>query len=94
MNRYRKELTLLDFIMFIGFIFSFLFWVPFWMANIYFTENGVLRELRNEFPKTERVVKIERNFFSKSIIIVEEKNGDRPIYELDSNILFNYEFKK
>lgn len=62
-------------------------------ANYWFTENGVLRELRAKHPNVTRILKVERNVFSYSRIVVEE-NGVRKEYLLDTNVLFNYEFRE
>lgn len=61
-------------------------------ANIYFTESSVLKDLENNCPGIKKIVKSERNFFAKSLITVETAYGDEVVYELDTNIRFNYSY--
>lgn len=60
------------------------------MGNQWFTEDGVLKKIQLDHPEAVRIVDAERDVFQKSIIVVEQKDGGRGRYCLDSNILFNY----
>jgi hypothetical protein len=60
-------------------------------GNYWYTESGVLRELRIDHPNVTEIVKTTRNVFADSVITVNE-DGAVHNYCLNSNILFNYEF--
>lgn len=62
-------------------------------GNFWYSEDGVLRELRVDYPKVERVLKTTRNVFSDSEIVVAEE-GKEKTYYLDSDILWNYQFRQ
>lgn len=62
------------------------------MANIYFTEEDVLKNLGNGCPGLKKIVKTERNFFAKSLITVETYDGIHVAYQLDTNILYQYSY--
>jgi len=62
-------------------------------ANFWFTEDGVLRELKVDRPLVTKILKTERHPIDKSVIVVEE-DGQRYKYCLDSSVLFNYEFSE
>lgn len=62
------------------------------MANIYFTKEDVLKDLGNGCPGVKSIVKVERNYFAKSLITVETYYGIQIVYELDTNILFQYSY--
>ena len=72
----------------VGFIFTLC------MMNVYFTETGVLMKIQSINPKVKAIVFSERNIFSSSRVLVEEWGKVRTMYELDSNILFNYRIAK
>lgn len=61
-------------------------------GNQWYTEDGVLRELRVDQPTATRVMKSERNIFADSRITVEQ-NGKPVEYCFGSNIMFNYTFE-
>lgn len=61
-------------------------------GNYWFTEESVLKELRIDYPNVSSILKTERNVYSYSKILVENKDGSRAIFLLDSNVLFNYKF--
>ncbi len=61
-------------------------------GNFWFTEDGVLRELRANHPEVVQIVHIQRNIWGYSIIETADGNGNRNSFQLDSNILFNYSF--
>ena len=64
----------------------------FCMANIYYTEADVLKNIGTGCPGIKRVIKSERNFFAKSLITVETHDGIQVPYELDTNILYRYSY--
>lgn len=61
-------------------------------GNFWFSESSVLRELQVNHPEVTRVLKTERNVYSDSVITIENKDGSRSDYCLDSDILWNYSF--
>lgn len=60
------------------------------MGNFWFTEDGVLREIKINHPVVTEVLKSTKNIFSKSVIVVKE-GGEIKNYCLDSDVFFNYE---
>lgn len=60
-------------------------------GNFWFTEEGVMRELRAERQKVSALLKTERNILDPSVITVRE-DGEAKKYYLDSDLLFNYNF--
>ena len=61
-------------------------------SNFWATTDGVEREMQIDFPGS-KVLKIERNIFSNSVITFKKGEKLNKIC-LDSSIFFNYEFKK
>lgn len=59
-------------------------------GNFWFTREGVLREIQVDDPDVVRVVRVNRNILRFSEIEVENKEGVRSVYRLDTNVLFNY----
>lgn len=70
----------------------YLLFIPILCGNFYFTEDGVLRELKVDHPQATEILKVKRNVLNNSIITVKE-SGERKSYGLDTNILFNYKFE-
>lgn len=60
------------------------------MGNFWYTQEGVLKELKIDHPHISKIFKTTRNVFDKSVIVVEE-NGKKITYLLDSDIFFNYD---
>ena len=60
------------------------------MGNQWFTEDGVLKKIQLNHSNAVRIVDAERNVFQHTVITVEQKDGKRVRYCLDSDILFNY----
>ncbi|MFA6537714.1 MAG: hypothetical protein WCT18_04950 [Patescibacteria group bacterium] len=69
--------------------FVFLICLP--ALNFWYTEKGVLRELKFEHPQVSEVLKTNRYLWSYSEIMVLE-NFQTVTYCLDTNILYNYDF--
>ena len=69
-------------------------WGVVFRANFWCTQGGVLQALQAEYPdaKIEKVMKMNRNIIRYSEVEVETKEGSRLIYELDTNVLWNYNF--
>jgi prepilin-type N-terminal cleavage/methylation domain-containing protein len=96
----QKGYTLIELLITIA-ILAIVIGILFWFViigvavkgNMYFTEEGVLRELKVEHPGIEKVVKTERNIMDFSKLMVLEK-GENKTYCLDSDILFNYKFSE
>jgi len=63
-------------------------------GNFWFTKDGVLRELKVDYPNVSHVLKSHRKVFSSSVITVENEDGSRTEFMLDADILFNYEFEE
>ena len=63
-------------------------------GNYWYTEAGVLEDLRIDHPDISRILRTRRSAYSYSVIEVENQDGSRASYELDTNILFNYEFHR
>jgi len=59
-------------------------------GNFWYTEEGVLRELRLDNPEIEKILSTERLAWSHSVITVADSEGRRRIFTLDTNVLFNY----
>ena len=60
-------------------------------GNFWFTEAGVLREIQADHPDVQKIVRVDHNIWSDSRIEVETIAGDRVWYDLDTNVLFDYE---
>lgn len=60
------------------------------MGNQWFTEEGVFKKIQLNHSNAVRIVDSERNVFQRTVITVEQKDGKRVRYCLDSDILFNY----
>lgn len=63
-------------------------------GNFWFVEDSVLRELRVDHQNVTKVLKVERNVFSDSVILVENRDGSRSTYCLDTDILWNFKFSE
>lgn len=62
-------------------------------GNFWFTEEGVLKEIRLSEAKAKTVLTSKRGVWKDSEITVELEDGRRQVFTLDTNILFNYEVK-
>ncbi len=62
-------------------------------GNFWYTEAGVLKELRIDHPGVIRVLKTKKNIFDESVITVKEGNETKD-YCLDTSIMWNYKFVK
>lgn len=62
-------------------------------ANVWFSDDQVLNELRLDHPNVTKILKVKRCIFAKSIITVQE-NDRRHDYCLDTNMLQNYTFSE
>ena len=60
------------------------------MGNFYFTERGVLKDIQVDHPEVVKVLKTGRNIIRYSTLTVENKDGSKSTYQLDTNIFFNY----
>ena len=93
----RKGVSLIELLILVVMLFIFVGVLGFGfiggicMGNEWYSESDVLRELKADHPKVERIVHTERNIWSYSVITVEE-GGQRKTYLLDSNIFQNYRF--
>ncbi|HEY4511983.1 MAG TPA: hypothetical protein VJH55_04035 [Candidatus Paceibacterota bacterium] len=59
------------------------------MGNEWFTEEGVLREIKAQNAKVQEIVTYKRKIFKKSEITVKVGETNQ-VYLLESNILMNY----
>lgn len=62
-------------------------------GNEWYNEESVLKHLQKKNPEITEIIESQRNVFLDSKIMVREKD-QIVIYYLDSNIFYNYEFKK
>jgi hypothetical protein len=60
-------------------------------GNFWYSEDSVLKQLKNDHPDITEVLRTERHVVSDSIITVRE-NGIARNYCLDTDVLWNYEF--
>ena len=60
------------------------------MGNYWYTQDNVLKEIRVDHPEIVEIIKDKRKIWSYSEIIVENKKGERQIFLLDTNCMFNY----
>ena len=60
------------------------------MNNAWFSEKGVLGELKKQDSAIVRIVHTQRNFLAKSLILVEKVGGVQQMYFLDTDIGFAY----
>jgi len=67
-------------------VFVLLFVSAFSSANMYVGEEDALKDLGNGCPGIKKIVKLERNFFAKSLITAETYDGVRVVYEVDTNV--------
>ncbi len=95
MLRKNNGFTLVELLIsmvFVGIIVGwFLCYLVLGKGNFWYTEEGVLKELRVTRPNVTEIVKTQRNVFSKSVITVKEDGAIRD-FCLDSDIFWNYEF--
>lgn len=61
-------------------------------ANIYFTEETVLREIQADFPKKKiiKIIKTKRRIYNDATITTRTEGGTKVVYKLNTDILFNY----
>jgi len=62
-------------------------------GNQWFTEVGVLRELLVGHPEVKEILDTKRNVYGYSVIRVKNSDNSISTYLLDTDILFNYEFR-
>lgn len=62
-------------------------------GNFWYTNEGVLKELKNEHAGISEIVSTKRRMFRRSLITVKE-NGVKQDYFLDTNIFWNYTFER
>ena len=63
------------------------------MANFWITEKGALKAAKVANPASAEILKIQRNTISFSEIVVQNSDRTLTIYEVDSNVLFNYKLR-
>ena len=96
--RDQRGFTLIELIIVVGIIFIVFGIFGFGLiggvacGNYWYTEAGVLRDLRIDHPEISRVLRSHRHAWGYSVIEVENEDGSRANYELDTDILFDYEF--
>lgn len=68
------------------------------MGNFWYTEEGVIKKIRLQYPEITQIIDTERNIFTYSVITVKEGEAAKKYYVkkyyLDTDILFNYELRK
>jgi hypothetical protein len=65
---------------------------PTW--NIYYTQDGIFREIHTFHPEAARLIRTKRHCFSYSEAVVVDFYGNTTTYYINTNILFNYEVFK
>lgn len=63
-------------------------------GNFWFTDEGVLKSIQFDHPEVVKIIKTERNVTSYSKIYVENEDGSRSVYSLDSCATYDYELKR
>ena len=63
-------------------------------GNFWFQTESALRELQASHSTVSKVLTTQRNIFDKSVLLIENKDGSRKEYCLDTSIMFNYEFSE
>ena len=63
-------------------------------GNFWYTEAGVLNDIRIDHPEASQVLRSHNNIVNYSTFEIENNDGTRAIYELDTNVLFNYSLQK
>jgi hypothetical protein len=64
------------------------------LGNFWFQTESALRELQATHPTVSKVLRTQRNIFDPSVLLIENKDGSRNTYCLETSILFNYEFSE
>lgn len=62
-------------------------------GNFWFTDNGALCAIQVDYPEASRVLATQRNIFQPSVVTVENKDGSKTKYYLESDIFFNYDIQ-
>lgn len=63
-------------------------------GNFWFDKESALQELQVSHPDVSKILMSERNVFDKSVLLVENKDGSKKEYCLDTSIMFNYDFSE
>lgn len=61
-------------------------------GNHWYTEEGILKQIRQENSAVESLISTERNIYNYSEITVKHKDGHTSKIDLDTDCLFNYKF--
>lgn len=59
------------------------------MGNQWVTEEGALKCVQLVEPKAKKVVKLERNAWSPTVVTVDDAGGKRLVFDLDADVFFN-----
>ena len=63
-------------------------------GNFWVSDDGALRCVQVVDPSAVRIVKLTRNISAPSVVIVEDNDGVRTTYALDSDVLWNADCTK
>ncbi len=97
MKHNQKGFTLIELLIVVAIVAIVAIVIGVWgtlaMGNMWYTEKGVLEELKLDHPNITEVLDTNRNAWGYSQIIVQE--GEKiNTYYLNSDFLWNYEFHK
>jgi prepilin-type N-terminal cleavage/methylation domain-containing protein len=98
MKKYYRDYNLIELMCVIGIVAILIVWflgvIVIGEGNYWFQTESALRELQASHSTVSKVLTTQRNIFDKSVLLIENKNGSRKEYCLDTSIMFNYEFSE
>lgn len=98
MKKHNRGYTLIELMIVIAIVAILVVWFVgvkvICQGNFWFQTESALRELQASHSTVSKVLTTQRNIFDKSVLLIENKDGSRKEYCLDTSILFNYEFSE
>lgn len=95
MKKHNRGVTLIELMIVIAILgVWFLVVRVIFQGNFWFQTESVLRELQASQSNVAKVLTTHRSIFKKSVLLIENKDGSRKEYCLDTSVLFNYEFSE
>lgn len=80
--------------MILGLIVFLSFWGSVAMGNFWCSQESIETSLTVDYPEVSKVLKVDRAWIGYTTVHAENQDGSRVTYNLDTNILFNYEFSQ